>query len=70
MRAGELDLSERKEEENKETNSIQFRESCMIENLHDNIWKFESEEAKHLVSSWNKNVKVIYGHPIAGFWKR
>ena len=37
MRTGGLDLSERKEEENQETNSIQWRERFMGENLLVNI---------------------------------
>ena len=47
--------------------SIRFRLNLLY-NSHftgSNIWKFESEEAKHLVSSWNKNVKVIYDLPWA-----
>ena len=28
-----------------------------------NIWKFDSEEARHLFSSWNKNIKLIYNLP-------
>ena len=29
------------------------------------IWKFDSEEASHLFSSWNKNIKLIFGLPWA-----
>ena len=29
------------------------------------IWRFESEEARHLFSSWNKNIKMIYDLPWA-----
>ena len=29
------------------------------------IWKFESEEASHLFSSWNKNIKLVYDLPWA-----
>ena len=29
------------------------------------IWKFDSEEANHLFSSWNKNIKLIFGLPWA-----
>ena len=29
------------------------------------IWRFESEEACHLFSSWNKNIKLIYDLPWA-----
>ena len=25
-----------------------------------NIWRFESKEASHLYSSWNKNIKLVY----------
>ena len=28
-----------------------------------NIWKLESQQAHHLYSAWNKNIKVIYDLP-------
>ena len=40
----------------------------MLYNSHfsgSNIWKLESEEAKHLISSWNKNIKLIFDLPWA-----
>ena len=40
----------------------------MLYNSHlsgSNIWKFNSYEASHLVSSWNKNIKVIFELPWA-----
>ena len=30
-----------------------------------NIWKFESDEASHLFSSWSKNIKLVYDLPWA-----
>ena len=30
-----------------------------------NIWRFESKEAQQLISSWNKNIKLIYDLPWA-----
>ena len=47
--------------------SIRWRLN-MLYNSHlsgSNIWKFDSQEASHLVSSWNKNIKVIYDLPWA-----
>ena len=40
----------------------------MLYNSHfcsSSIWRFESEEARHLFSSWNKNIKMIYDLPWA-----
>ena len=40
----------------------------MLYNSHfsgSNIWKFESEEARHLISSWNKNTKLVFDLPWA-----
>ena len=40
----------------------------MLYNSHfssSSIWKFESAEADHLFSSWNKNIKMIYDLPWA-----
>ena len=35
------------------------------------MWRFESEEARHLFSSWNKNIKMIYDIPWATHkWKQ
>ena len=28
-----------------------------------NIWRFESKEASHLYSSWNRNIKLVFGLP-------
>ena len=40
----------------------------MLYNSHfcsSSIWRFEGEEAHHLFSSWNKNIKMIYDLPWA-----
>ena len=41
---------------------------CELYNSHfsgSSIWKLESQEAKHLYSAWNKNIKVMYDLPWA-----
>ena len=46
---------------------LKFR-MCELYNSHfssSNIWKLESQQAHHLYSAWNKNIKVIYELPWA-----
>ena len=44
---------------------LKFR-MCELYNSHfssSNIWKLDSQQAHHLYSAWNKNIKVIYDLP-------